>query len=410
MIRLKGIKGFIFSLMLFFPLLGHLYFVLSIPKTISVFYAFVVLLYGFVFIFRYQGQIHLPKFMIPLALYMLYIPIRTHLSELPDRHILTQAYYDTIQISIYFVLLIVYNTSVSNNFINSTIIIFKITIIATVIGSIIQVFDPSFLKYKYLLEEGDIYSLRRVSIYSYERLGLGFSFIPLLSVTIGYALYSTKKTPIFYLIIGGLSPLLSNSRYIIVAYIILTIQLLVVYRKTLSKQIKYLISFSLLAFILFIILSFLGYNFESWFNERLFAEGSIEKTTRYKAISNFSKFFPKYWLFGNGQFNSDEVKRASHAIGSSQIHVGYLAHLVSYGVVGSFFLFSFWFLFAKRLFQTAKLTNYWGSFFAFLTYLWAQATLVHYSIFYYGLIFAFIFDKYLQDQHSNIRNKVNKNI
>jgi len=98
---------------------------------------------------------------------------------------------------------------------------------------------------------------------------------------------------------------------------------------------------------------------------------------------------------------TEEIKEASKAVGSSQIHVGYLSHLVSFGIVGSFFMFGFWFLLAKKLYKSAKYTKYWGSFFAFLIYLWAQTTLVYYSIFFYGLIFAFVFDKYVKDNYSN---------
>ena len=144
---------------------------------------------------------------------------------------------------------------------------------------------------------------------------------------------------------------------------------------------------------------YLGYDFLDWYNTRLLAEGSIKETTRFKAIENFIVFFPREPIFGTGVHLTDEILSASKSVGSSQIHVGYLSHLVSYGLVGSFFLFGFWYLIAKKLLITAKQTNYWGSFFAFLTFLWAQATLVHFSIFYYGLIFALVFDKYIQDRH-----------
>ena len=53
----------------------------------------------------------------------------------------------------------------------------------------------------------------------------------------------------------------------------------------------------------------------------------------------------------------------------------------------------------KSLLKTAKITNYWGSFFAFLIFLWAQATLVYHTIFFTGLIFALIFDKYYYDKY-----------
>jgi len=157
----------------------------------------------------------------------------------------------------------------------------------------------------------------------------------------------------------------------------------------------------LLIIILYTIFKYFGYDFEDWYQERLLAEGSLYETTRYKAIGTFKNFFPEHWFLGGGLSISGEVTKASHAIGSSQIHVGYLSHLVSYGIVGSFLLFGFWLSLARHLYRNAKATSYWGSFFAFAMYFWAQAALVMYSIFYYGLIFALIFDKYYQDKQIN---------
>ncbi len=398
MIKLKGNTKIILYSMLFFPILGHIYLALNFPKTISVFFVFVVFIWGLIYVIKYNKYIEIPKFLIPLALYMIYIPIRSHLSVLPNRVVLTQIYYDIIQVTIFLTLLIVYNTNFNKKFIDISIKIFKITIVISAIVSIIQVFYPTFIGYRQF-EYENIYSIRRSSIFTYEYLGLGFSYIPLLSITIGYLFYLKNKIPSFYLIIGGISAILSNTRFIIIGFILLSMQILFANKNNIIKNVKFIILFISVIFILLYIISKIGYNLNEWYNERLFAEGSITETTRYKAIDNFLIFFPKYWIFGNGEYNSEEVKYASNAIGSSQIHVGYLAHLVSYGVIGSFFLFSFWFLLAKKLYKTAKVTNYWGSFFAFLTYLFAQLTLVHYSIFFYGLIFAFIFDKYINDQY-----------
>jgi hypothetical protein len=98
---------------------------------------------------------------------------------------------------------------------------------------------------------------------------------------------------------------------------------------------------------------------------------------------------------------SEEVWIASNAFGSSQIHVGYLAHLVAFGAIGSLFLFGFWFALTLNLRKTAMKTGYWGSFYAFLVFLWSNVTLVHYTIFFYGLIFALIFDKHYKDKNKS---------
>jgi len=147
-----------------------------------------------------------------------------------------------------------------------------------------------------------------------------------------------------------------------------------------------------------VILSILNFDVTNWFYERLFSEGSIKNTTRYAALENFLIFFPNAVLFGTGVHLTVEIELASRFSGSSQIHVGYLAHLISYGIIGSIFLFTGWLLFLKKLYLNAKHTRFWGAFFAFSIFLFANTTLVSYSFYSYGLIFAFVFDKYFVDQ------------
>ena len=81
-------------------------------------------------------------------------------------------------------------------------------------------------------------------------------------------------------------------------------------------------------------LKLLDYKVIDFITNRLFAEGSISETTRYKSISTFLDFFPRNPILGDGYRVSEEVRDASQKIGSSHIHVGYLQRLVSYGLIG----------------------------------------------------------------------------
>lgn len=103
---------------------------------------------------------------------------------------------------------------------------------------------------------------------------------------------------------------------------------------------------------------------------------------------------------------TNQIEAASRAVGSSQIHVGYLSHLVSYGIIGSFLLFSFWFLLAKDLYRKAKLTKYYGPFFAFIIFLFTNLTLVDFNLFYPGIFIAFVFSEYYYK--SNLKFSINK--
>ena len=91
---------------------------------------------------------------------------------------------------------------------------------------------------------------------------------------------------------------------------------------------------------------------------------------------------------------TSEIIAESRKVGSSHIHVGYLSHLTAFGLIGCFFLFGFWYLLIRNLFKTARYSHYWGSVFAFLAFLWSFTTMSQSSIFYYGIIWAFVFDKY----------------
>ena len=141
-----------------------------------------------------------------------------------------------------------------------------------------------------------------------------------------------------------------------------------------------------------------GYNLVDFYDTRLFEEGDITKSSRYFAFEIFTKHFPDNPWFGNGVHLTEEIAKEIKGR-SSQIHIGYLSHLVSFGVVGSLLLFGFWFSALRTFYKRARITKFYGSFFAFLMLVWANVTLVSYEIFYVGIIFAIVFDKYYWDKY-----------
>jgi len=391
---------FLLYILLFSPVLSYVYIVLlRLPKTILHFYVLIFFAFGLFFIIN-RKNIRFPKFLWLLAIYATYRLIWLFISDV-SYHPLTFIYYSILHYSILFTVVMIYNTNFSSRFINRSFKIIKITVILAAIASIIQVFEHTFLYgWEYLGREleGNLYTYRRTSIFGFtDQNEVGLSYIPLGAVLIGSLLLKRNKINLLYTILIGITAFLSNGRYIMIGFVILTIQYLIFYKIKILRTFKYILIVFISFFIIYQIILFLGYDMESWINQRLFTEGSIKETTRYKSIKTFATYFPQKPFFGTGVHLTNEIKEASEEIGSSQIHVGYLSHLVSYGLIGSFFLFSFWFSLARHFYKTAKKTNYWGSFFAFLIYFWAQVTLVNYSIFFYGLIFALVFDKYYQD-------------
>lgn len=376
-------------------------------QIITYYFMLFTFFYGIIFIIIQRKTVKIPKMVYLLVLYSVYLSIWSFANGEFERKGFFKILLNKDMEAIIFITIIIYNTKFSEQFIKRTILLIKITVISATIVTLIQVLNYSFMDagptWAKISEEynllGNLYTSRRVSIFGYVNPNeLGLSYMPLLSVFIGILLYQRNRYYYVFLFMGGISAFLSNTRYIIVAFMLITIQVFIVQKVKITALIKYFIYISISGYLLIQILFYYGYDLNDWYNTRLLAEGSLRETTRYKAIGTFMIFFPQKVLFGSGG-NNAQIIAASNAVGSSQVHVGYLAHLVYYGILGSFFLFGFWFLLAKRLYKSAKHTHYWGSFFAFLTFLWANAALVCFSIFFYGIIFALVFDKYYYDKY-----------
>ena len=402
---------FFFYGLLISPLLAYIYTVkLALPDTIIRWYQMYILMLGIVFILSHEIK-YIPAYtwlILGYAVYRFVWAQFTYTGGFYGYFYVTTNYFATVLI-----IIIIYNSKFDDIFIERITTIFKITVVLAIFASIIQIFHPHFLDaFQYdpterNLISDNIYTDKRVSIFGFVDLNeLGLSFIPLSSVIIGH-LFRNKLKPYIYLIIAvGIISMVSNNRYCMIGFLVLTIQFAFYNKEGLKSYLKFISIAIVLILIFYSVLHFLGYDLLDWYHERLLAEGSIEQTTRWKAWGNFTYFFPKYYLWGTGEFNAPAVAHASHSIGSSQIHVGYLAHLISYGIIGSFFYFGFLFTLAKSLFKHAKLTNYWGSLFAFLIFLWSEATLVYYSVFLTGLIYALIFDKYYYDKYCEYFEKI----
>lgn len=389
-------------MLLLSPFLGYAYSVwFSLPKTITHFFTFFSIGTGLIFIFK-KKHINIPlwaKFLLIFALYKLI----WNLIIGSDKHFLTVLFYQISDFAVFFIMIMVYSTSFSDKFINRSITIMKLIVILAALVSVVQIFNIEFLNPRvYAGEDSGIdenmYTFRRVSIFGFVHpVALGLAFVPLLSVLVGYLLYTNNKYYILYLFLGIIVAFLSNTRFIIIGSIIVTLQIVAYNKSKIRGYIRYFIVFGILMLLALTTLDYLGYDFKEWFKQRLMVEGSIQGTTRYKAIDNFLRFFPQKPIFGTGTM-TEEIREASRAIGSSQIHVGYLAMLVYYGLVGCFFLFGSWFLLIKRFYKTARVTNYWGSFFGFLTFLWSFATMNLDFLLFSGIIFSMVFDKYFNDR------------
>lgn len=347
--------------------------------------------------FRYPKYL---LFLIPLSIYyFIWNIVNGELDDLSPVEIINYIYHFRWIYLICF-LILVENTFFDDKFISDLVVIIKVTIVLAFIFSFIQlIYDPSFftpdeLRIRYLLRSQ--YNMRLTSIFGFLSWSeLGISFVPLVSILIGYYLHKKIELHYLWLVLAGLVIFSSKSRWVYLNFIVILMQYPLVkgidFRKVLRLSIIGV--FTIVASIL--ILQSVGFYITEFIEQRLLSETA---STRLLAIEMFTNFFPKNPFFGSGLHVSEEL---SKAIGgrSSQIHVGYLSHLYEYGIVGTLFIFGFWILIFKDLYITARRSNYYGSLFAFIAFLVANLTLVYYSIFYYGLLITFIFNKYFKDQY-----------
>ncbi len=407
-----------FLLMLFSPLISFMTFGQLGLYSSSYYFQLFACLLGVVHIIKKNIQIKLDLIYLLLLAYALYIIIWSFNNGYYDKKGIVNVT-NAKNLSVFFILIIINSIHFKPDFIYKSIKIIKVTLILAFLASCIQVVLPSFLDSNPLWSNdeigdtliGDIYNDRRPSIFGFiDPNEVGLTFLPLVSILIGYLFYSKNKYYIFFLLIGGVTAFFTNTRYIMVGFLLIVMQLIYVQKISIKNMIKYMFLTLIVFVFLYFVLAFAGYNLKDWYNNRLLSEGSLKETTRYVAWINFQRFFPDNPFLGVGVHMTREIKIASNEAGSSQIHVGYLAHLVSYGIIGSIMLFGFWFLLARKLLLRAKKTNFYGGFFSFLVFLWANATLVSYSIFYYGLIFALIFDKIFHDHYLiSMANKSSQN-
>lgn len=392
------VKRYYFLTLALFPLIQFVFIQYLHRSFVLVYGALGTLLY---LAYLFSGvKFKYPKYILPLILLVIYYFIWDMVNGelITLRSGIISYLFSNIWLHTVFFLILVANTDFDDAFIKTILIIFKATIIIAFVVSIIQLFNPLFFappEYRIASLFLNQYEVRLPSMFGYlSPREVGTSFIPIISILVGYYLYRKSNLNIAWLFMAGLVFFANKSRWIYLNFVVILFQFPVVYGIHLKKIYRIILIGSVFLIVLIFVMQSTGFDFEVFVQERLLSESS---STRFLAFEMFREFFPQNPFFGSGVHVDESLARA---IGgrSSQIHVGYLSHLYEYGIIGSMFLFSFWFLVLKKFYLTASKKEYYGSLFAFIAFLVANLTLVDYSIYFYGLLFAFIFDKYIHDQ------------
>jgi hypothetical protein len=397
----------LFLLFLIEPIISFLLFPLYVPEIFSIITVVVFL----IFLVKSEKKIILLTEDYLITLYFIYL-IFWSFNNNKEFSLLVPSsiahyFFSYLFIQIPIMRIIIRNIQIDEKFISLAVNIIKVTIIISLYVSLVQVIDIDFHNPTNLLSVSgnqnefeqlsileDINTSRRPSIFAYyDSNGAGFSFLPIFSVFLGFILIN-KQTKMFnwLLIVASIIVLfLTNTRYIIFGVFLVLLQVIFTSKNSkISSIIKYGFALTLILVTSYELFNLLGYSLDTYFEERLFSESS--NNSRIDAYSVFLIFFPPNWLLGLGVHVNDEIIKATGGVES--VHVGYLSHLVEFGTVGTILLILYYFRIIKDSFIKAKKTKYWGTYFVFIIFLWANVSLVNYTFFYPGFIIALLFEQY----------------
>lgn len=347
-------------------------------------------------------KLNYPKYLFPFILLIAYYVIWDFVNgSIAEKGIVLYFYRNSWIYSLV-ILILIENTNFNDQFIDRIILIFKGTIVISFVVIVFQfIANPYFLmpeeaKLQTIYLQTSQYEIRLQSIFGYIAPNeVGFSLIPIVSILIGYYLAKNKSFSLIWIFMAGFIFFGTKTRFIYLNFFIILLQYPLVYGVKLKRVFRILIIGFVSSLIILFVLQSIGFSFVDFIENRLLSESS---STRLLAVKMFTEFFPNNPFFGTGIHVDENLLRA---IGgrSSQMHVGYLSHLYEYGIAGSILLFYFLYLVYRKFKRDSRFTLYYGSLFAIVTVLVANLTLVHFSIYNYGLLFAFIFNKYFNDQY-----------
>lgn len=362
------------------------------------------------------AKVNFPKYLVYFSLFTLY----TVVSDIfivgikPD---IKYIYSNGMIVSFIVVFLIEngnYTDKLMRNILKINILILLIAVLVIIIQQIVNnrfLVDAQFEK-AYFYDNNDT-QIRLPSIYSYisGSITTGLSFLPIL----GYVLVDMmkKKNPhyVTFYILGAIFSFLTKYRWIMLNFITLLFLIPLYVKINFARLAAIVLAVVLFSFGGYLVLQKLEVPVDKYIQDRILESnsGGISNSTagtRLLAVEVFSKLFSKNPIFGKGERlwsygTQGDVELQWELRGrSSQIHVGYLSLLYTYGLVGGLFYILFLIFILRKLYLDAKIHNNWAAFFAFLGFVLANATLVEFNIADMGLVFVLAFNKYLLDKEA----------
>jgi hypothetical protein len=349
-----------------------------------------------------KNNITIPGFLLLLAPYFLYkYFIDFYYDEKSKGSFYLTFRENLFIIATFFGLIMIFNSTISERYLTILKRYIQTLIIIAPVVTLIQVFNPLFLidtgtDTTNLEHINAIYFLRRSSLFGYEDPNaLGFSYLSLAFSFVGISLLDKKKFTFFYLSLIGIVVILSNTRYIILGFLLVCLQLISAEKNKLLLALRFILITLICIIPFFYFLQFIGYDIDNFYDVRI--NDTTNNNARIVGFNAFLKVFPQNPILGIGDQKASSIVNELKGL-APIIHIGYLNHLTVYGLLGSVFLFGFWIGLFRRIYIRAKKTNYWPAVLALIFFFWANVSLVMYSIFFSGLLLNLILEKYYVTQ------------
>jgi hypothetical protein len=240
---------------------------------------------------------------------------------------------------------------------------------------------------------------RNFSIFSWININsLGVTFPILISILLSFADKNRRSFP--FIILGGIIvSFLTKARYVMISTIIVISQLFFGTKIELRRKIYLILMILALFTILIVLANAYNYDIQQVISNRILEKrtGGQSAGARIASYYVFLEVFPAHPLFGVGPQTGYDVLQMLKGITTS-IHIGYLSFLYFYGIFGFSLLLGSLFFLLRNSWIVGKKHLYWGSFYGFLSFCFANTTFTYFNFNEVGVVLAILYLRYYLDK------------
>lgn len=290
-------------------------------------------------------------------------------------------------------------------FIHRMIVAMRYTIYLAAIVSVIQYFVPDFLvntgKYVGLDVQTEGYERRITSMFTWgdgifsQYLGIG---IPAMYAILLFEKDSKKKYVLYIALATGITIFLSQARFAMVNYIMVTLFWIVATLPS-KNRLSAIVMIFVMVIAFNVVINALNFDFEYFVTNRVESETYM---TRIEAFYAAADQIPQHLYFGTGGIITEGLYRFYGRL--TRIHNGFLGLWYFYGMFAALAYYCFIILMTRQLLIGARKTQYWGSVVAMACFVFSNFTTDKTNFVEPGLILMMVFHYYyMQKYHAQQR-------